>query len=91
MIKVSICRSGQFERSKAYIIESLVIKTEWLISILHQLMNREGRIVRFYDSIWNLGGGHHTISAHYSVGVFFPDFRNDQSSEAGSRTAAKRM
>jgi hypothetical protein len=54
MIKISIARIAQFQRTEADIVKSFVIDAESLVRILHQLMHRKCRIVRLDNSIRNL-------------------------------------
>lgn len=39
VIQIPVCGRGQLERSKADVVQSLVIDAEGLIRILHQLVN----------------------------------------------------
>jgi hypothetical protein len=55
VIKVSVGRGGQLKRSEADIIQGFIINDHTHISILYQLMHREGSVVGFNDCIRDLG------------------------------------
>lgn len=54
MIQIPVCGCGQLECSEADVVQSLVIDAECLVRILHQLVNRKGGIVRFYNGVRHL-------------------------------------
>lgn len=55
MVEVSVGGGGEFEGSEANVVQSLVINAHNLISILDQLMDREGSVVGLNDGIGDLG------------------------------------
>ena len=55
MVEISVSGGGELEGSEADIIEGFVVNDHALISVFNQLMDREGGIVRFNDSVGDLG------------------------------------
>ena len=55
MIKITVGWGGELEGSEADIVEGFVIDDLDLISVLDQLMDREGGIVWLNDGIRDLG------------------------------------
>lgn len=51
MVEITIGWGGELKSSEADIIKSFVINTHDLISIFYELMDGEGGIVWFYDSV----------------------------------------
>ncbi len=46
---------GELESTEADVVQRLVVDAVRLISILHQLMDWEGRIVGLHHCVWHLG------------------------------------
>jgi hypothetical protein len=89
VVQVTIGWGGELKSSETDIIKSFVINAHNLISIFDKLMDWEGSIVGLNDSIWDLGRRHNWESAHNSVGIFFSDFGDKESSHTGSGTSSK--
>ena len=51
MVKITIGGGGEFEGSEANIVESFVINDEDHIGVFDQLMDGQGSVVRFNDSV----------------------------------------
>ena len=51
MVQVSVCWCGQFQCSKADVVESLVINTVGFISVLNKLVDGQCSIVGFNDGV----------------------------------------
>ena len=51
VIQIAVGRRCQFQRTKANIVQSFVVDTVGFICILDQLMNGQGRVVRFNDGV----------------------------------------
>jgi hypothetical protein len=84
MVEITISGGGELEGSEADIVEGLVINDHALISVLDQLMDGEGGIVGFNDSVGHLGGRHNGEGLHDSVGIFFSDLGDEEGSHSGS-------
>ena len=54
MVEIPIGRRGQLECPEADVIERFVVNAEGFISVLHQLMNRQGGIIWLHNSVRNL-------------------------------------
>ena len=54
MVEIAVGGSSELQGAEADVIESLVVNAECLVSILNQLMNRKGGVVRFHDSVRDL-------------------------------------
>ncbi len=54
MIQVTISGGSKLESSEANVIESLIVNAKCFISVLHELMDGEGSIVRLHNSVRNL-------------------------------------
>merc|ERR1711959_876235 len=84
MVEITVGGGGELEGSEADIIEGLVVNAHNLIGVLDELMDGEGGVVGLNDGIGHLGGGHDGEGAHHSVGVFFSDLGDEESSHSGS-------
>ena len=45
MVQIAVCWCGQFQRSEADVVQSLVVDTVGLICVLNKLMDRQGGVV----------------------------------------------
>merc|ERR1719321_1314153 len=54
VVQVTICRRCQLQGPEANVIKCLVVEQHALVSIFHQLMEREHCVVWLYDSVRNL-------------------------------------
>merc|ERR1719174_2883005 len=88
-LKITVGGGGELEGSEADIVESFVVNAHNLIGVLNELMDEEGGVVGFDDGVRDLGGGHDGESAHHSVGVFFSDLGDEESSHTGSGTTTE--
>ncbi len=91
MVKVSIGGVGQPESAEADVIESLIVNTVGLVSVLNELVNRQGCIVGLDDSVRHLGGGDDRVGVHDPVGVLLTDLRDEEGSHAGASATSKRV
>lgn len=87
MIQVAICWRRQFERTKANVVERLIVNAECSIGVLHQLMYRQGRIVRFDDSVGDFRRWNDRERVHDTIGILFANFRDEQCAEPTSGAA----
>ena len=91
MVEVTISWGGQFQCSEADVVESLVVNTIGLISVLDQLVNREGGIVWLYHGVRDLWGGDHGVGVHDSVRILFSDLGDKKGSHSRSSSSTKRV
>ena len=73
MVKISVGWGGELEGSEADIVESLVVNSHDIISVLDKLMDREGSVVWLNNGIRDLWGRHDRESGHDSIRVLFSD------------------
>merc|ERR1719461_1113308 len=91
MVEVTIGGGGKLQGSEADVIESLVVNTIGLISVLNQLVNREGGVVGLYHGVRNLGGWNDGVGVHDSVRILLSDFGDEKCSHSRSSSASKGM
>ena len=54
MVEVTIGWGGQLQGAEADVIEGLIVDAESLISVLNQLVHREGGVVGLHHSVRDL-------------------------------------
>ena len=88
VVQVSVGGSGQLQGAEADIVQSLVIQSEALIGVLHQLVHRQGGVVGLHHGVRHLGRGDHRVGGHHTVGVLLSDLGDQQGAHtrAGSTT-----
>jgi hypothetical protein len=91
VVKITVGGGGKLKGSEADIVEGFVINDLDLISVLDQLMDGEGGVVRFNDGIRDLGGWEDGEGFHDSVGVFFSDFGDQEGTHTRSGTTSQRV
>ena len=89
MVEISVSGGGQLEGSETDIVEGLVINDHALVGVFDQLMDGEGGVVGFHDSVGHLRGGHDGESLHNSVWVFLSDLRDEEGSHTRSSTTTE--
>jgi len=85
VVQVTISRSGEFEGAEANVIKCLVIKGKALIGVFHKLVNRQGGVVWFHDSVRHLGGRNNGVCGHDTIRIFFTDLGDQESTHTRSR------
>ena len=89
MVKITIGGGGELQCSETDIIKSFVINAHNLISIFDKLMDWEGSVVGLNDGIGDLGWWHNWEGAHDSIGIFFSDFWDKESSHTWTSTTTE--
>ncbi len=84
MVQITVGGGGQLQRAEADVVQRLVVKSERLIGVLDQLMDRQDAIVRLDDGVADLGGGNDGVRGHDTVGVFLTDLGDQQRTQTGS-------
>ena len=51
MVQVAICWCGEFQGSKANVVQGFIVNTIGLVCVFNELVNRKGGIVGFYYCI----------------------------------------
>lgn len=75
----------------ANVVESFVVNAHDLVSVLNQLVKREGGVVRLDDSVGHFRAGHNGVSAHHSVGEVFSDLGDEEGTHTRTSTTAQRV
>ena len=91
VVKIAIGGGGQLQCSKADVIECLVVDTESLVGVLHELMDRKGGIVRLNNGVGNLRRRHDRVRVHDSVWELLPNLGDQKCSHARASATAKRV
>jgi hypothetical protein len=91
MVKITIGGGGELKSSEADIVEGFVIDDHALIGVLNELMDGEGGVVWLNNGIGHLGGWEDGESFHNSVGVFFSDLGDEESSHSRTSTTTERV
>lgn len=89
VVQVTEGGAGELEGTEAYIIKGLVINAEDLISRLDQLVDGEGTVVGFNDSIGNLGRGDDGESGQDTVWILFTELGEHQGTHTGTGTTTE--
>ena len=76
VVEVPIGGCGQFECAEADVVEGLVVDAVGLVSVLDQLMDREGGIVGLNHCIRDFGGRDNAVCVHNSVWILLSDLRD---------------
>jgi len=91
VVQITVSGGGEFEGSEANVVEGFVVNAHDFVSVFDQLVDREGGVVGFNDSVRDLGGGHNGEGAHHSVGVFFSDLGDEEGSHTRASSTTKRV
>jgi len=89
MVKITVGGGGKLQGSEADVVQGFVVNDLDFIGIFDQLMDGKGGIVGFNDGVRDLGGGEDRESFHDSVGVFFSDLGDQESSHTRSGTTSE--
>ena len=57
VVEVTEGRGGELEGAEADVVQRLVVEDHALVSVLDELVHREGSIVRLDNGVRDLGGG----------------------------------
>jgi len=91
VVEVAVRRVGQLERPEAYVVQRLVVDQVRLVSVLHQLVHGQRRVVRLHHRVRHLWRWHHRVRIHYAVGVLLADLRYQKCAQSGTGAAAQRV
>mmetsp|Transcript_21030 Transcript_21030/g.54647 ORF Transcript_21030/g.54647 Transcript_21030/m.54647 type:complete len:213 (+) Transcript_21030:541-1179(+) len=91
VVEVAIGRRRQLQGPEADVVQCFVIQEEALVGVLHELVERQNRVVGLDDGIAHLGRGDDGESLHDAVGVLLAHLRDEQSAHAGAGAAAERV
>merc|ERR1711868_216073 len=91
VVEVTIGRGGELEGTEADVVQSLVVKAHALISVLNQLVDGEGSVVRLHHGVGHLRGWHDGEGEHHAVGVLLTDLGDEEGSHTGTGAASEGM
>merc|ERR1719181_2284713 len=91
VVQVTVGWCGELQRTKADVVEGLVVKQEALIRIFDQLVEGEHGIIGFHNRVAHFRRWNHRKCLHDSVWVFFADFTDEKCAHACSSATAKRV
>jgi hypothetical protein len=91
LVEFTITRVGELESAEANVIQSLVVNAESSITVFNQLVDRENSVIRFNDSVGNLGGGNNRVSAEHTIRVLLTNLGEQKRTETGTSTTTKRV
>lgn len=91
MIQISKGWLGQLQSSETNIVKGLIIEHHALVSVLNELMEGKGGIIRLKNHVGHFGGWDNGEGGHNSIRVLLADFLDDQISKARPSASTKRM
>ena len=102
VVKISVGGSIEFKRTDADIVQGFVVDTERLVRVLNELLrvkkvflgvyvDGEGGVVRLNDRIGDLWRWNDGECSHHSVGVFFANLADQESTHTSTGTSTERM
>mmetsp|Transcript_16305 Transcript_16305/g.45255 ORF Transcript_16305/g.45255 Transcript_16305/m.45255 type:complete len:405 (-) Transcript_16305:70-1284(-) len=91
VVEVAIGRRRQLQGPEADVVQCFVIQEEALVGVLHELVERQNRVVGLDDGIAHLGRGDDGESLHDAVGVLLAHLADEQRAHAGAGAAAEGM
>ena len=102
VVKVSVGGSIEFKSTNADIVQGFIVDTESLIRVLDELLHvnlvfkgdyvdGEGGVIRLDDSIGDLWRRNDGKCSHHSIGVFFADLADQESTHTGTGTSTERV
>jgi hypothetical protein len=91
VVQVTVGWGGEFQGSEADIVESFVIDTVGFVGVFDQLVNGQGGVVWFDDSVGDLWRWDDREGVHDPVWVFFSDFGDEESSHTGTGATTQRV
>eukprot|EP00043_Microstomoeca_roanoka_P004868 m.52369 g.52369 ORF g.52369 m.52369 type:complete len:506 (-) comp12695_c0_seq1:22-1539(-) len=89
VVEVTICGGCELEGTEADIVQGFVINAVSLISVLDELVHREGGVVGLNDCVRHLGGRHNRECVHDTVGVLLADLGDEEGAHTGTCTTTE--
>ena len=91
MVQITIGRVVELESPHADVVESLIVNAESLVRVLNELVNGEGGVVRFNDSVGHFGRWHNRESGHHAVWELLADLGDEESAHTSTGTSTERV
>jgi len=89
MVEIAISWIRESKGSETDVVESFVVNAIRLISVLNQLVDREGCVVGFDNGVRHLGGWDNGIGVHDPIWVLLTDLGDEESSHARASATTK--
>jgi len=89
VVEVTVGGGGELECAEADVVQSLVVEAHALVSILDQLVDREGGVVWLDNGVGNLRRWHDREGEHHSVGVLLANLGDEKCTHTGAGTASE--
>ena len=87
VVEVAVGGGGQLERAEADVVQGLVVHDHALVGVLHELVDGQGGVVGFHNSVRHLGRREHGEGEHDTVGVLLTDLGDQESAHTGASTS----
>merc|ERR1719487_359110 len=91
MIQVTVSRRSELQGTEADVVQSLVIKGEAEVRVLHELVYRKRAVVRLNHRVRNLWARHDRVSRHDAVRILLTNLRDEKRAHPGASTTAEGM
>jgi hypothetical protein len=91
VVEVTVSGGCEFEGTEADIVQGFVVDNHDFVGVLNELVDRQGSVVRFDNGIRHLGGREDGKGSHHSVGVFFTDLGDQESTHTRTSTTTHRV
>jgi hypothetical protein len=91
VVKIPVGWGGQFQGTETDVVQGFVVQHHDFVGVFDQLVNGQGGVVWFDDGVGHFWGRKDREGHHDSVGVFFTDLGDQQSSHTGSGTTTQRV
>merc|ERR1711934_511378 len=84
VVEVTVGGGGELEGAEADVVVGLVVHAEAFVSVLDELVDGEGSVVRLYGGVRPLGGRANGVGGHNSIGVLLTDLGDEEGAHAGA-------
>ena len=91
MVEIAVARIVELQRAHADIVEGLVVDTEGLIRVLHELVDGKSRVVWLDDGIGDLWRRDNGECGHHAIWELLTDLADEKRTHTSTSTAAERV
>lgn len=91
MVQFIVSWLWQFQGLHTDVVQGFVVDTEGLVSVLNQLVNRQGSVVWFDNGVGGLWRWDNGESGHHSIWELFSQFGDQQGTHTGPGTTTQGM
>ena len=89
VVQVTEGGGGELEGTEADIVESFVVDAHGFVGVFDELMDGQGGVVGFNNSVGDLGGGNDGEGHHDTVGVFFAELGDEEGTHTRTGTTTE--